>query len=59
MVVRLRLSIVKDTIEATVEVGPSIDIGEAAIPKVGLLRSKYGKGGGDALSLLGEGGEGS
>ena len=43
----LVLSVVKDTEEATVEAGPSIDSGRAAIPKVGLFRSKYGKGGGD------------
>ena len=55
----LRLSTVKDTIEAVVEVGPSIDIGGATIPKVGLFGSKYEKGGGDALCLLGEGNEGS
>ena len=57
--VGLNLSTVKDTIEATVEVGPSIDKGGATIPKVGLFGSKYGKGGGDALFLLGEGDEGS
>ena len=43
----LELSAVKDTEEAVVEVGPSIDRGGAAIPKVGLFGSKYGKGGGD------------
>ena len=56
--VRLKLSAVKDTVEAMVEVGPSMDKG-ATIPKVGLLGSKYGKGGGDALYLLGEGDVGS
>ena len=56
----LRLSVVKDTVEAAVdEVGSSISKGGAAIPNVGLSGSKYGKGGGDTLSLLGEGGEGS
>ena len=38
-----------------VEVGPSMDKGGEAIPKVGLFGSKYGKGGGDGLFLLGEG----
>ena len=42
--VGLKLSTVKDTIEVTVEVGPSMDKGGAAIPKVGLFRSKCGKG---------------
>ena len=51
-----KLSVIKDTVEATVEVGPSTDKGGATIPKVGLFRSKYGRGGGDALFLLGEGG---
>ena len=60
MVVGLRLSIVKDTIEAAVEeVDPSIDIGGVVILNVILSESKYGKGEGDGLSLLGEGGEGS
>ena len=55
----LRLSVVKDTVEAAVdEHGPSISKGGASIPNVGLSGSKYGKGGGDTLSLLGEGGEG-
>ena len=55
----LRISAVKDTVEATVdEVSPSISKGGAGIPNVGLSWSKYGKGGGDTLSLLGEGGEG-
>ena len=53
--VGLKLFIVKDTVEAVVEVGSSIDKGGAAIPKVGLFRSKYGKGGGDGLCLFGEG----
>ena len=52
----LDLSAVKDTEEATVEVGPSIDRGGVAIPKVGLFGSKYGKGGGDNPCLLEEGG---
>ena len=51
----LKLSTVKDTVEAMVEVSPSMDKGGAAIPKVGFSGSKYGKGGGDALCLLGEG----
>ena len=55
----LKLSTVKDTVEAAVEVGSSMDKGGAAIPKVGLFGSKYGKGGGDALCLLGEGDDGS
>lgn len=55
MCAELELSAVKDTEEAAVEVGPSIHREGAAILKVGLLRSKYGKGGGDALGLLGEG----
>ena len=53
--VGLELLAVKDTEEATVEVGPSIDRGGAAIPKVGLFGSKYGKGGGDGLGLFEEG----
>ena len=59
MVVGLRLSTVKYTIEAAIEVGLSIDMGGAATPKVGMFGSKYKKGGGDALHLLGEGGEGN
>ena len=51
----LVLSAMKDTEEATVEVGPFIDRGGAAIPKVGLFRSKYGKGGGDDPCFLEEG----
>ena len=52
----LRLSVVKDTMEATVdEVSMSISKGGASIPNVGLSRSKYGKGVGDTLFLLGEG----
>ena len=55
---RLRLSIVKDTVEAAVdEVGSSINKGGVAIPNVGLSESKSRKGGGDSLSLLGEGDE--
>ena len=56
--VELKLSALKDTIEVVVEVGPSMDKGGATISKVGLFRSKYGKGGGDGLYLLGEGIEG-
>jgi hypothetical protein len=51
----LALSTVKDVEEATVELGPSIDSGGAAISKVGLFRSKYGKGRGDGLGLFEEG----
>ena len=51
----LELSVVKDTKEAVVEVGPSIDKGGATIPKVGLSRSMYGNGGGDGVGLFGEG----
>ena len=51
----LSLSVVKDTKEATVELGPSIDSGGVAIPKVGLFGLKYGKGGGDDSCLLEEG----
>ena len=51
----LKLSAVKDTKEAMVEVCPSIDRGGAAIPKVGLSRLNYGKGSGDGLGLFGEG----
>ena len=55
----LRLSVVKDNLEAAVdEVNSSISKGGDAIPNVGLSGSKYGKGGGDTLSLLVEGGEG-
>ena len=53
--VGLKLSVVKDTKEATVEVGPSIDRGGAVIRKVGLFGSKYGKGGGDDPCLLEQG----
>ena len=53
----LKHSVVKDTVEAAVEVGLSMDKEGAAIPKVRLFGSKYGKGGGDALCLLGEGDE--
>ena len=56
---RLRISVVKDTMEATVEkVGPSMSRSGVASPNVGLSRSKYGKGGGDTLCLFGEGGGG-
>ena len=51
----LALSAVKDTEETTVELGPSIGSGGAAIPKVGLFGSKYGKGGGDGLGFFEEG----
>ena len=54
----LELSAVKDTEEAVVEVGPSIDRGGVAIPKVGIFGSKYGKGIGDGLDLFVEGKEG-
>ena len=59
MVVGLRLFAIKDTIQVVVKVGPSIDMGGVTIPKVGLFGSKYGKGAGDALRLLGEGSEGN
>ena len=49
----------KDTMEATVdEVGPSISKGGVSSTNVGPFGSKYGKGGGDTLCLLGEGGGG-
>ena len=51
----LALSVVKDTEEAAVELGPSIDSGGVAILKVGLFGSKYRKGGGDDSCLLEEG----
>ena len=54
----LELSVVKHTEEVVVEVGPSIDRGGATIPKVGLFRSKYGKGVGDGLALFQEGEDG-
>ena len=54
-----RLSIVKDLVEAAIDdFGSSINKGGVVIPNVGLSGSKYGKGGGDTLSLLGEGSEG-
>ena len=53
--VGLALSVVKDVEEAAVDLGPSMDNGGAAIPKVGLLGSKYGKGGYDGSFLLEEG----
>ena len=40
----LVLSKVKDTEEAVVELGPSMDRGKVTIPKVGLFGSKYRKG---------------
>lgn len=52
---RLALLAVKDTKEAAIELGPSMDSGGAAIPKVGLFRSKYGKGGYDGSFLFIEG----
>ena len=56
---RLRLSVVKDTMESVVdEVSPSISKGRATSPNVCLSKSKYEKGGGDTLCLLGEGGGG-
>ena len=49
----------KDIVEVAVdEVGLSISKGGATSPNVGLSESKYGKGGGDTLFLLGEGGGG-
>ena len=49
----------KDIVEDAIdEVGPSISKGGDDSPNVGLSGSKYGKGGGDTLSLFGEGGEG-
>jgi hypothetical protein len=54
--VGLALSAVKDAKEAAVELGPSMDSGEEAIPKVGLFGSKYGKGEYDGSFLLEEGG---
>ena len=51
----LALSTVKDAEEVAVELGPSIESGGVAIPKVGLFGSKYGKGGGDGLGLFEEG----
>ena len=56
--VGLELSVVKDTEEAAIEVGLSIDRCGVAIPKVGLFGSKYGKGVGDGLALFVEGEEG-
>ena len=54
---RLRLSAVKDTVEATIEeIDPSMSRSWVASPNVGLSGSKYGKGGGDTLCLFGEGG---
>ena len=59
VILRLRLSVVKDTMEAAIdEISPSISKGGDAIPNVGLSGSKYGKGGGDTLFPLGEGGGG-
>ena len=55
MCVGLALLAVKDTEEAVVEFSPSIGSGGAAILKVGLFGSKYGKGGGDDSCLLEEG----
>ena len=53
--VGLELFAVKDTEEDMVEVSPSMDKGGVAILNVGLSGSKYEKGGGDGLFLLGEG----
>ena len=53
--VGLALSVVKDTEEAVVELGPSIGSGRATISKVGLFGSKYGKGGGDCLGFFEKG----
>ena len=50
--VGLVLSAVKDAEEAVVELGPSMDNGGATILKVGLFRSKYGKGWYDDLGLF-------
>lgn len=55
----LRISAVKDTMEAAVEeVDSSISRSGDVSPNVGLFGSKYGKGGGDTLCLFGEGGGG-
>ena len=52
----LRISIVNDTVEVTVdEVSPSISKGGATSPNVGISGSMYGKGGGNTLFLLGDG----
>lgn len=51
----LELLVVKETEEAMIEVGPSIDRGGATIPKVGLFGLNYGKGSGDGLGLFEEG----
>ena len=51
----LALSVVNDAKETMVELGPSMDNGGAAIPKVGLLGSKNGKGWYDGSSLPKEG----
>ena len=55
----LALSAVKDVEEVAVELGPSMDSGRAAIPKVGLFGSKYGgrytirlSSGGSLVSLI-------
>ena len=59
MVSRLRLSAVKDIVDAAVEeVDPSMSRSGVASPNVGLFRSKYRKGGGDTLCLFGECGGG-
>ena len=53
----LRISAIKDIVEATVEeVDPSISKSGAGSPNVRLFRSKYEKGGGYTLCLFGEGG---
>ena len=51
----LALSVVKDAEEVVVELRPSMDSGGAAILKVGLLGSKYGKGWYDDLGLFAKG----
>ena len=53
--VGLALSAVKDTKEVAFEVGCSIDRDRVTISKVGLSRSKYGKGGGDGIGFFEEG----
>ena len=56
---KFRLSVVKDTVEATMEeVDPSTSRSGVVSPNVGLFGSKYVKGGGDTLCLFGEGGGG-
>ena len=52
----IALSVVKDTKDVVIELKPSMDSGGAAIPKVGLFGSKYGKGRDDGSCLFIEGG---